>query len=188
MRLLTVVLLLIGQGMVPVAFLADYWGHSALHDHILLSGISGIEPEVLSLVLLINEWLDDIGVMHFGRCSVVLLDELCLLVCLDVVLVTIVVLTALLRPTGIDVLVAALVGLALLLLLGVAILCLPKTAAVALLDLPVLFTGVALTGSLYEGGIDNFAFVEGKSKRVEILFVCFVNPTSLSPNIVYLQP
>ena len=115
-----------------MSFLANDRIHAALDDHILLAFVSGIKPEVLPLVLLISERLNDIGVMHAGSCGVVFLDEFCLLVGLDVVLVAIVILTALLRPAGIDVLVAALVSLALLLLLGVAILWLPKTAAVAL--------------------------------------------------------
>ena len=118
MRPLTITaFLFVSQGMVLVSFLADDGIHAALDDHILLAFVSGIKPEVLSLVLLINERLDDIGVVHAGRRGVVLLDELCLLVGLDVVLVAIVLLSALLRPAGINVLVAALVGLALLLLL-----------------------------------------------------------------------
>ena len=99
--------------MVLVTLLADDGVHAALPDYIFLADISGIKPEVLPLVLLINERCDDVGVMHAGICGVVLLDDLCLLVGLDVVLVAIVVLAALLRPAGIDVLVAALVGLAL---------------------------------------------------------------------------
>ena len=149
MRPLTVAaFLFISQRMVFVSFLANDRIHAALDDHILLAFVSGIKPEVLPLVLLVSERLDDIGVMHAGISGVVFLDELCLLVGLDVILVAIVILTAFLRPASIDVLVAALVRLALLLLLGVAILWLPKTAAVALFDLLVLFTGVALTGGL----------------------------------------
>ena len=63
---------------------------------------------------------------------------------------------------------AALVGLACLLLLGVAILCLPETAAIALLNLLILFTGVALTRGFHEGGIDNLAFVERQTERIQI--------------------
>lgn len=154
--------------MVLVAFLTNDGVHSALLDHLPLALIPGIKPKVLSLVLLLNKRFNDIGVMHAGICGVVLLDEFCLLVGLDVVFVAIVVLAALLRSSGIDVLVAALVGLALPLLLGVAILCLPKVAAVTLLDLLVLITGVTLAGSLHESGINNLAFVEGQSQRVKM--------------------
>jgi len=73
--------------------------------------------------------------------------DLTCLVGLDVVLVAVVVLATLLCPASIDVLVAALVSLAILLLLGVALFCLPKAAAVAILDLLVLIMGVALAGA-----------------------------------------
>ena len=154
--------------MILVSFLADDVYHAALLDYIFLADISGIKLEVLPLVFFINERRDNVGVMHAGICGMVLLDELCLLVSLDVVLVAIVVLAALLRPAGIDVLVAALVGLALLLPLGVAVLGLPEAAPVAFLDLLVLITGVALAGSLHESGIDNLALVEGQAQRVEV--------------------
>ena len=109
-RLLTIaLLLLVGQRMVSIAFLADDGVHAALRD---------------------------------------------------VILVAIVVLTSLLRPAGINILVAALVRLALLLLARVALLCLPKATTVALLDLPVLLIGVVLAGSFHESGIDNLALVE----------------------------
>lgn len=137
-------------------------------EFFLLADISGIKPEVLPLVFFINERRDNVGVMHAGICGMVLLDELCLLVSLDVVLVAIVVLAALLRPAGIDVLVVALVGLALLLPLGVVVLGLPEAAPVAFLDLLVLITDVALAGSLHESGIDNLALVEGQAQRVEV--------------------
>ena len=133
--------------MHPVAFLTDDGIHATLGYDILLADISGIKPQVLSFVLLINERLNDIGVMYTGISGVVLLDELCLLVGLDVVLVAVVVLATLLCPASIDVLVAALVSLAILLLLGVALFCLPKAAAVAILDLLVLIMGFALAGA-----------------------------------------
>ena len=168
-RLLTVaLLLLVGQGMVPVAFLADNGFHAALRDIILLPDISGIEPEVLPLVLILDKRLNDVGVVYAGIGGVVFFDELRLLVGLDVVLVAIVVLTALLRPAGVNVLVAALVGLALLLLVRVTLLCLPKGTAVALLDLLVLLMGVMLTGSFHESGIDNLAFAERQAERVQV--------------------
>lgn len=106
--------------------------------------------------------------MYTGIRGVVLLDELSLLVDLDMVLVTIVVLTAFLRPSGIDVLVAALVGLVLLPFLGVAFLGLPEGCSIAGLDLLVLLTGVALAGRLHESSIDDLAFVEGQAKRIEV--------------------
>lgn len=96
--------------MVLVALLTDDGIHTTLGDNILLADVSSIKPEVLPLILFVNERLDDIGVMHAGSRGVVFLYEFCLLVGLDVVLVAIVPLTTLLRPAGINVLVAALVG------------------------------------------------------------------------------
>ena len=154
--------------MVPVAFLADNGVHAALRDVILLPDVSGIEPEVLPLVLILNKRFNDVGVVYAGIGGVVLLDELCLLVGLDVILVAIVVLATLLRPAGVYVLVAALVSLALLLLLGVAVLSLPKGTTIALLDLLVLLMGVALAGSFHESGIDNLALVERQAERVQV--------------------
>ena len=74
------------------------------------------------LVLLFYKRFDDVGVMYAGIRGVVFLNEFCFLVGLYMSLVAIVVLTALLRLMGIDVLVAALMGLALLLILGVSVL------------------------------------------------------------------
>ena len=109
----------------------------------------GIKPEVLHVVLLLNERFDDIGVMYLGCCGVVFFNELCLLVGLDVVFVSNVLLTALLRPGGTDLLVAAFVGLVLLLLFGVAILSLPKTMVVALLDFDFLVHEVKKIGFFF---------------------------------------
>ena len=71
-------------------------------------------------------------------------------------------------------------GLACLLLLGVAILSLPKTAFIALLDLLILFTGVVLTGGFHEVGIDNLAFVERQTYRLnrhlKNTFIVMLNP------------
>ena len=55
--------------------------------------------------------------MYACVCSVILLYEFGLLVCFDVVLVTILIFTTFLRPSGIDILVGFLVHLALLFLL-----------------------------------------------------------------------
>lgn len=123
MRLLTVtLLLLVSQRMVFVSFLADDGFHAALLDYLFLADISGIKPETLLLVLLFYKRFDDVGVMYAGIRGVVFLNEFCFLVSLYMSIVAIVALTTLLRPTGIDVLVAALMGLALLLLLGVSVL------------------------------------------------------------------
>ena len=154
--------------MVPVAFLADNGVHAPLRDVLLLPDVSGIEPEVLPLVLILDQRLNDVGVVYAGIGGVVLLDELCLLVGLDVVLVAIVLLTALLRPAGIDILVAALVSLALLLLVRVTRLSLPKATAVAFLDLLVLLMGVVLAGSFHESGIDNLSLVKRQAERVQV--------------------
>ena len=105
--------------------------------------------------------------MHARIDGVVFLDELSLLVGFYVVFVTVVVLAKFLDPSGIDVLVAALVLLALA-LLGIAVLRLPEILAVALHNLLVLITGVSLTGSLDKGGIDNLPLVEGQIQGAKI--------------------
>jgi len=61
--LLTVVLLLlVCQRMVAMAFLTDDRSHTTLPDHIVLGFIAGIEIQRLSVVLFLNERLYDIGV------------------------------------------------------------------------------------------------------------------------------
>ena len=105
--------------------------------------------------------------MYACICGVILLYELGLLVCLDVILVTIVILTAFLRPSGINVLVGLPVHLALLLLLGVAILGIPQAFAVAGLDLPVLLPGVPLLRSFNKGRVNYLALIERKALAVE---------------------
>ena len=90
----------------------------------------------------------------------VLLYEFGLLVSLDMILVTIVVLTAFLRSTGINVLVGFLVPLMLLLPFGVAILGIPQVFAVTGLDLLVLLLGVPLLWGFHEGRIDDLALIE----------------------------
>ena len=150
--------------MIPVALLADNRLHAALRDDILLADIAGIKPQILPFVFLLYKRLDDIGVVDAGICGSVLLNKFRLLVGLHVVFVAVVPLAALLRLSGIGVLVGTLMGLALLLLCGVTVLCLPEILAVASLNLPVLLVSVVLVGSLDKGGIDNLALIERQPK------------------------
>jgi len=94
--------------MIPVALLADNRLHAALRDDILLADIAGIKPQILPFVFLLYKRLDDIGVVDAGICGSVLLNKFRLLVGLHVVFVAVVPLAALLRPSGIGVLVGTL--------------------------------------------------------------------------------
>ena len=74
--LLAVVLpLLVCQGMVTTALLADDRYHAALPDLILLRLVAGIEIQGLVPVFLLDEGLDDVGVMDTGIRGDVLLNE-----------------------------------------------------------------------------------------------------------------
>ena len=84
-------LLVICQRVVAMTFLADDRIHATFFHDVFLCLISCIQVQVLSLVFILNEGLDDIGVMDTRVCGVVLLYELGLPVSLDMVLVTIVV-------------------------------------------------------------------------------------------------
>ena len=73
----------------------------------------------------------------------ILLYEFGLLVYFDVILVTIVIFTTFLRPSGIDILVGFLVHLALLFLLGVTFFSIPQVFTIASLDLLVFLLGIS---------------------------------------------
>ena len=107
--LAVILLLLVCQRMVAMAFLADDGYHAPLPDHIVLGFISGIEIQRLSVVLFLNERIYDIGVVDTGICGYVFLNEFGLLVCLGMELIAIVLLAALLGPAGISILMALLV-------------------------------------------------------------------------------
>ena len=98
--------------------------------------------------------------MYACVCSVILLYEFGLLVCFDVILVTIVIFTTFLRSSGIDILMGFLVHLALLFLLGVPFFWSPKVFTIACLDLPVFLLGVSLLWSLNKGCVNYLAFIE----------------------------
>ena len=72
-------LLLFCQRVVSMAFLTDDRSHSALPDHIVFRLVASIKIQRLALVFLLNEGLDDIGVMDACIRSDVFLDKLGLL-------------------------------------------------------------------------------------------------------------
>ena len=72
-------LLLFCQRVVAMAFLTDDRSHSALPDHIVFRLVAGIKKQRLAFVFLLNEGLDDIGVMDACIRSDVFLDKLGLL-------------------------------------------------------------------------------------------------------------
>ena len=96
-----------------MSLLTDDGIHSFPLDDILFGFITGIKEQILPLIfLLVNQRFNDIGIMYACVCSVVFLYKFGFLVCLDMILVTIVIFTAFLRPAGINVLVRFLVLLA----------------------------------------------------------------------------
>lgn len=89
--------------------------------------------------------------MYACVCSVILLYEFGLLVCFDVILVTIVIFTTFLRPSGINILVRFFVHLALLFFLGFTFFSIPQVFTIASLDLLVFLLGISLpAGALLE--------------------------------------
>ena len=99
-----VLLLLVSQGIVAMPFLTNDRIHPTFSYYIILRFIASIQIQVLSLILLLYERFDDIGVVNTRISSVILLYEFGLLVCLDVILVTIVIFTTFLGLSGINVL------------------------------------------------------------------------------------
>ena len=55
-----VLLLLVCQGMVTVAFFTDDWNHAALSDHIILADIAGIKTQLLAFVFFFYERFYDV--------------------------------------------------------------------------------------------------------------------------------
>ena len=55
-----VLLLLVCQGMITVAFFSDDWNHAALSDHIILADIAGIKTQLLSFVFFFYERFYDV--------------------------------------------------------------------------------------------------------------------------------
>ena len=88
------------------------------------------------------------------------LDELAPLVHLGVVLVAVMLLAALLHPSGIRVLLPFLVGFAPLLLLGVVLFRIPQLAAPVFLDYFVLFACVVLARCLHEAPVYHGALMQ----------------------------
>ena len=62
-----------------MAFLTNDRSHSALPDHIVFRLVAGIKKQRLAFVFLLNEGLDDIGVMDACIRSDVFLDKIGLL-------------------------------------------------------------------------------------------------------------
>lgn len=114
----------------------------------------------MPFVLLFDKGFYNIRVVYACVCRMVFLYEFGLLVCLDVILVTIVLLTTFLSPSGINVLVRLFGQFAFLLLWRVSVLGIPQVFAVAGLDLLVLFLGVSLLRGFNKSSINDFPFVE----------------------------
>lgn len=94
--------------------------------------------------------------MNTRGCSVVFVNQFRYYVHLRVVLITVVNFVALLRPTGVHVLVALLV-----------LVVLPEVVDLSFLYLLVLIAGITLTGRLHEACIDNLSF--GKNQALACL-------------------
>ena len=88
-----------------MSFLTNDRIHPTLPYDIILRFIACIKIQVLPLVFILYERLDDIGVMNTRISGMIFLYEFCLLDSLDVILVTIVIFTTFLCPSGINVLV-----------------------------------------------------------------------------------
>ena len=134
---------------------------------------------------------NDVRIVDFGCCVLVLLYKFGLLVCFDMTFITIVFLATFLCPTRIYVLVSLLVPFALLLSVIVTIFGIPKVVAVAFLDLLVLLLCVALAWRLDKRGIDYLALVERQSFVVkfcmelveqEVESTCLAEPVSAEPD------
>ena len=98
--------------------------------------------------------------MYACVCSVILLYEFGLLFCFDVILVTIVIFTTFLRPSGINILVKFFVHLAILLLLGFTFFSIPQVFTIASLDLLVFLLSISLPWSLNKGRVNYLALIE----------------------------
>lgn len=134
---------------------------------------------------------NDVRIVDFGCCTLVLLYKFGLLVCFDMTFITIVFLATFLCPTRIYALVSLLVPFALLLSVIVTIFGIPKVVAVAFLDLLVLLLCVALAWCLDKRGIDYLALVERQSFVVkfcmelveqEVESTCLAEPVSAEPD------
>lgn len=145
------------QRMVSVSFLAYDGSHSVFPYLVLLAGISGIKIQGFPLVLLREQGGDLLRVVHAGRCRLVGEHDLRFGTDLGVVLVPVVALTALLRPTGVDILMAFLVRVVI-----------PQLVATAFLYRGVLITGIALTGSDYKTCVHNLAAVENQTPFLHV--------------------
>ena len=100
-----VLLLLVGQRVVAMPFLTNDRIHPTLSYDIILRFIASIKIQVLPLIFVLYERFDDIGVVNTCISGMILLYEFGLLVSLDMILVTIVIFTTFLCPSGINVLV-----------------------------------------------------------------------------------
>ena len=107
-----------------------------------------------------------LGVVAIGGTHCVVADELGLIANLHVVLVSVEPLTAFLHPSGVDVLVALLVGIVVASSSSAA--AAPEFIALALLYLPVLLARVALPRGNDKTRVDNLALVHNQSYTVEI--------------------
>src|SRR5574344_395703 len=150
LRLFTILLfLLIRKWMISVSLLTNDRLHPVPLHNGLLSFVAGIQIQFFALVALIKQWLIAFGVMNVGGGCIILQYHLVPLIRLGMHLRSVELLASFLRPAGINVLVALLVGLVI-----------PQLAPATFLDCLVLFACVALTRSHNETRINNPTFVE----------------------------
>ena len=109
---------------------------------LLLRTIRRIRPHVSTAVILIQKRLKNLTVMNRRRRHLIVSNQLMLHIDINVILVTVIILTILLSPSGIGILLA-------FLLLA------PILRNLSRLDLSVFFPAIALPGSLNNAGVDN---------------------------------
>ena len=154
------------------------FAHHAFHA---LSDICAVGMQLLPPVVIVYQQLGRNGVVLIRARGHRLLYQLAPGIDLRMVLVAVIFLSTLLRPTGVRVLVTPLVGLLLPVLLGIVFLRIPKLVAASLLYGLVLFARVALAGDLHETPVYYHALVHyqvllpqesvevGKESVIEIL-------------------
>lgn len=132
------------------------FAHHAFH---VLSDIRAVRMQLLTSVVIVYQQPGRNGVVLFRTRGYRLLYQLALGIDLCVVLVAVIFLAALLRPSGICVFVPLLVGLFLLILLAISFFLVPKFVAASLLYGLVLLARVALAGYFHETAVYYHALI-----------------------------
>lgn len=146
-------LLFLGQRMSPISFLAHDRHNASLPKTLLRTYVSRIRPRQLAHICAASQQLvSNFGVMHIGRCHLVVPLKLSLLAYHHMVLISVFRLPALLRPSGIHVLVALLVRFVI-----------PQFVAMPLFYLLVLFPCVPLARSNDKACINDLSLVDNQA-------------------------